>query len=225
MPKLEGKVAVVTGATSGIGLAAARLLAAEGAHVYITGRRKDKLAQAVAGIDATVPGAVTGVQADSASPADLDRLFETVKDGHGRVDVLYANAGSASLTEPLEAVTIASFDDVFGVNVRGTLFTVQKAVPLMTAGGSVILNSSVGGVKGIPGSTVYAASKVALRSFVRTWTAELAERGIRFNLVSAGPVETAAWDGTPPEIRAAVTAMIPAGRFGSDQQARPAPST
>jgi NAD(P)-dependent dehydrogenase (short-subunit alcohol dehydrogenase family) len=218
MSKLDGKIAVITGATSGIGLAAARLLAAEGAHVYITGRRKDKLDQAVEAIDAAVPGAVTGVQADSSIPADLDRLFETVKNGHGRVDVVYANAGGGSLTEPLEAVTAASFDDVFGVNVRGTLFTVQKAVPLMTAGGSVILNGSAGAVKGLPGSTVYQAGKAALRSFARTWTAELAGRGIRVNLLGIGPVDTAAWDGTPAEIRAAVTAMVPAGRFGRPEE-------
>lgn len=151
MSKLDGKIAVITGATSGMGLATARLLATEGAHVYITGRRKDKLDQAAEAIDAAGPGAVTGVQADSSIPADLDRLFETVKNGHGRVDVVYANAGGASLTEPLEAITAASFDDIFRVNVRGT----------------------------------------------------------RVNLLGIGPVDTAAWDGTPAEIRAAVTAMIP----------------
>jgi NAD(P)-dependent dehydrogenase (short-subunit alcohol dehydrogenase family) len=222
MSKLDGKIAVITGATSGIGLAAAQLLATEGAHVYITGRRKDKLDQAVAEIGAAAPGAVTGVQADSSSPADLDRLFETVKNGQGRVDVLYANAGFGSLTEPLEAVTATSFDDMFGVNVRGTLFTVQKAVPLMTAGGSVIINGSASAVKGVPGSTVYAASKAALRSFARTWTTELAGRGIRVNLLSAGPIDTAAWDGTPAEVRGAVTAMIPAGRFGGPEEIAPA---
>ena len=218
MSKLDGKIAVITGATSGIGLAAARLLAAEGAHVYITGRRKDKLDQAVAAIDAAAPGAVTGVQADSASPADLDRLFETVENSHGRVDIVYANAGFGSLTEPLEAVTTASFDDMFGVNVRGALFTVQKAVPLMTAGGSVIITGSVSAVKGVPGSTVYAASKAAVRSFARTWTAELAGRGIRVNVLSAGPIDTAAYDGTPAEVRAGLKAMIPAGRFGRPEE-------
>jgi NAD(P)-dependent dehydrogenase (short-subunit alcohol dehydrogenase family) len=220
--KLDGKIAVITGATSGIGLAAARLLAAEGAHIYITGRRKDKLDQAVAAIDAAAPGAVTGVQADSANPADLDRLFEAVQDNHDRVDVVYANAGFGSLTEPLEAVTPASFDDTFGANVRGALFTVQKAVPLMTAGGSVILNGSASAVKGVPGSTVYAASKAALRSFARTWAAELAERGIRVNLLSAGPTDTAAWDGTPAEVRTAIRAMVPAGRFGRPEEIAPA---
>lgn len=164
MSKLDGKIAVITGATSGMGLAAARLLATEGAHIYITGRRKDKLDQAAEAIDAAGPGAVTGVQADSSIPADLDRLFETVKNGHGRVDVVYANAGGASLTEPLEAITAASFDDIFRVNVRGT----------------------------------------------------------RVNLLGIGPVDTAVWDGTPAEIRAAVTAMIPAGRFGRPEEIAPA---
>jgi len=124
MSKLENKTVVITGATLGMGLAAARLLAAEGAHVYITGRRKDKLDQAVQEIEAAAPGWVTGVQADSGSPADLDRLFTAVRDGHGRLDIVYASAGIGSVTEPLEGVTIESFDDVFGVNVRGTLLTI-----------------------------------------------------------------------------------------------------
>jgi NAD(P)-dependent dehydrogenase (short-subunit alcohol dehydrogenase family) len=212
--KLEGKIAVITGATSGMGLASARLLAAEGAHVYITGRRKNKLDQAVADIEAAAPGSVTGVQADSGSPDDLARLFGTVKDHHGRVDVVYAAAGAGTLTEPLEAVTVESLDDVFGVNVRGTLLTVQHAVPLMTAGGSVILNGTAGTVKGLPGATVYHASKAALRSFARTWTAELIGRGIRVNLLSPGPIETPVADGIPAEVLADIKAMIPAGRFG-----------
>ena len=218
MPKLDNKTAVITGATLGMGLAAARLLAAEGAHVYITGRRKDRLDQAVQVIEAAAPGRVTGVQADSGSPADLDRLFSAVRDGHGRLDIVYASAGIGSVTEPLEAVTTASFDDVFGVNVRGTLLTVQKAVPLMTAGGSVIINGSAGWVKGIPGNTVYAASKAALRSFARTWTAELAGRGIRVNLISPGPIDTATFDGIPAEFRAGIAAMVPAGRFGAAEE-------
>jgi NAD(P)-dependent dehydrogenase (short-subunit alcohol dehydrogenase family) len=218
MPKLDGKVAVITGATSGMALAAARLLASQGAHVYITGRRKDKLDQAVRAIQEATPGAVTAVQADSGSPEDLDRLFEAVRAGHGRVDIVYASAGIGTLTEPLEAVTTASFDDVFAVNVRGTLLTVQKALPLMTAGGSVIINGSAGAVKGVPGSTVYAASKAALRSFARTWTAELAGRGIRVNLISPGPTETATFDGIPADIRTTITSMVPAGRFGQPEE-------
>jgi NAD(P)-dependent dehydrogenase (short-subunit alcohol dehydrogenase family) len=197
-----------------MGLAAARLLATEGAHVYITGRRKDRLDQAVHVINTAAPGQVTGVQADSGSPADIDRLFKTVKNGHGRVDVLYASAGIGTLTEPLEEITTDSFDDVFGVNVRGTLLTVQRAVPLMSAGGSVIINGSAGAVKGVPGSTVYAASKAALRSFARTWTVELAGRGIRINLLSPGPTDTATFDGIPDQVRASIASMVPAGRLG-----------
>lgn len=214
MSKLDGKTAVITGATSGMGLAAARLLAAEGAHVYITGRRKEPLDQAVETISTAAPGAVTGVQADSGNPEDLARLFGTVRSGHGRVDVVYASAGTGSLTEPLGAVTASSFNDVFAVNVRGTLLTIQHALPLMTAGGSVIINGSAGAVKGVPGSTVYAASKAALRSFARTWTAELAGRGIRVNLISPGPIDTATFDGIPGQVRTAIAAMVPAGRFG-----------
>jgi NAD(P)-dependent dehydrogenase (short-subunit alcohol dehydrogenase family) len=214
MSKLDGKIAVITGATSGMGLAAARLLAVEGAYVYITGRRKDRLDQAVRAIEEAAPGRVTGVQADSASPEDIARLFETVQAGHGGVDVVYASAGVGSLTEPLEAVTTGSFDDVFGVNVRGTLLTVQHAVPLMTAGGSVIINGTAGAIKGVPGSTVYSASKAALRSFARTWTVELASRNIRVNLISPGPIDTASFDGIPSEVRSAIAAMVPAGRFG-----------
>lgn len=212
--KLDGKIAVITGATSGIGLASARLLAAEGAHVYITGRRKEALDQAVADIEAAAPGAVTGVRADSRSPEDLDRLFGIVKDKHGRVDIVHANAGTGTLAEPLEAVTVESFDDVFGVNVRGTLLTVQHALPLMTGGGSVIMTGTTGTAKGLPGSSVYAASKAALRSFARVWAAELAGRGIRVNLVSPGPTETAISEGLPAEVRAGIMSMIPVGRFG-----------
>jgi NAD(P)-dependent dehydrogenase (short-subunit alcohol dehydrogenase family) len=218
MSKLDGKIAVVTGATSGMGLASARLLATEGAHVYITGRRKDRLDQAVQQIDAAAPGRVTGVQADSGRPDDIARLFETVKSGHGRVNAVYASVGIGTLTEPLEAVTTGSFDDVFGVNVRGTLLTVQHAVPLMTAGGSVIINGSAGAVKGVPGNSVYAASKAALRSFARTWTVELAGRGIRVNLISPGPIETSTFDGIPDEVRSTIAAMVPAGRFGSAEE-------
>ena len=122
------------------------------------------------------------------------------------------------MTEPLEAVTTGSYDDVFGVNVRGTLLTVQHGVPLMASGGSIIINGSAGAVKGVPGSTVYAASKAALRSFARTWTAELAGRGIRVNLISPGPIDTATFDGIPAEIRGGIAAMVPAGRFGNAEE-------
>jgi NAD(P)-dependent dehydrogenase (short-subunit alcohol dehydrogenase family) len=145
---------------------------------------------------------------------DLARLFEAVKAGHGRLDVVFASAGFGQLTEPLGAVTVESFDDVFAVNVRGTLLTVRHAVPLMTAGGSVIINGSAGAVKGVPGSTIYAASKAALCSFARTWTAELGGRAIRVNLLSPGPIQTATFDGIPADVQAGIKAMIPVGRFG-----------
>ena len=211
MRKLDGKVAVITGATSGMALETAALFAGHGAHVYITGRDKDRLDRAVAGIG---PGSVTGVQADSGGPADLGRLFETVAREHGRVDVLYACAGIGSLSEPLEAVTEESFDAVFGVNVRGTLLTVQKALPLMAAGGSIILNGTAGSVRGVPGATVYQASKAALRSFVRTWTAEWGTRDLRVNLLNPGPVATGAAGRIPPPVVERIVSMVPAGRMG-----------
>ncbi len=221
--RLAGKVAVITGATSGMALATAKLFVKQGAHVYITGRRKVKLDEAVSAIEATTTGStagsVTGVQADSGQVADLDRVFDAVKRQHGRLDVLYASAGTGSLSEPLEAVTEQSFDSVFGVNVRGTLFTVQKAVPLMTQGGSIIINGSAGATKGVPGQSVYLASKAALRAFVRNWTMELSRRGIRVNLISPGPIgDTATFDGIPDAFRQQVTAMVPLGRMGRSDE-------
>ncbi|MEV6302456.1 SDR family oxidoreductase [Actinoplanes sp. NPDC051861] len=214
MGKLEGKVAVITGATSGMALATARLFVAEGAHVYLTGRRKDRLDAAVAELGP----AVTGVRGDAGDLEDLARLADAVRTGHGRLDVLFASAGIGELGEPLSAVTGDSFDRVFGVNVRGMLFTVQNLLPMMTDGASVILNSSAGAIKGVPGSTVYSASKAALRSFARTWTAELAPRHIRVNLISPGPIDTATFDHIPDEVRAAVAGMVPIGRFGTPDE-------
>ena len=168
MPRFEGKVAVITGGSSGMALATAKLLAHQGAHVYITGRRPDVLDQAVDEIGVRA----TGIEGDAANLADLDRLYATVRAGHGKLDVLFASAGGGGLGEPLDSVTADSFDRVFDLNVRGTVFAVQKAVPLMTGGGSIVLNGTVAAVKGIPGSGVYSASKAALRSFVRVWAAE-----------------------------------------------------
>ena len=210
MTKLHGQVAVITGATAGMALAAAKLFVTEGAHVYITGRRKDQLDDAVSEIG----GNVTGVRSDSGNPRDLDLLVDAVRAGHGRVDVLYASAGIGTVEEPLTAVTEDSFDTVFGVNVRGALFTVQKLLPLMSNGGSIILNGSAVWGKGIPGQSVYAATKAALRSFARTWAAELAERGIRVNVLSPGPTDTAMIAGTPPELREQIAALIPLKRLG-----------
>ncbi|HEY2041302.1 MAG TPA: SDR family oxidoreductase [Jatrophihabitans sp.] len=214
MSKLEGKIAVITGGTSGMALATAELFVDEGAYVFITGRRKDKLDEAVAAIGRNV----TGVQGDVGNLADLDRLVETVTAEKGRVDVLYASAGISDPREPLGAITEQSFDEIFDVNVRGTLFTVQKLLPLMSDGASIVLNGSAASVKGHAGNTVYAASKATLRSFVRTWTAELASRRIRANLLSPGPIDTPAFGTMPPELLDQFIAAVPAGRLGTSAE-------
>src|ERR1700689_1520184 len=180
--KLQGKVVVITGGTTGIGLAAAKLFVKEGAYVFITGRRQKELDEAVK----TIGSNVTGVQGDSTKLPPLDRLYETVAT-KGRIDVVFANAGVAEFA-PLGSITEEHFDKLFDINVKGTLFTVQKALPLLNDGGSIILTGSVAGAKGTPAFGVYAASKAAIRSFVRTWTSELKERRIRANVVSPGPI-------------------------------------
>jgi NAD(P)-dependent dehydrogenase (short-subunit alcohol dehydrogenase family) len=217
MTKLQGKVAVITGGTSGIGLATAKLFVKEGAHVFITGRRQRELDEAVQAIGTSV----TGVQGDVAKPADLDRLYERVRK-MGRIDVLFANAGIGGFVS-LERITEEYFDQTFDINVRGTLFTVQKALPLLNDGGSIILTGSVAGVKGTPDFGVYAASKAAIRSFVRTWTSELKDRRIRSNIVSPGPIKTPIIDLQPPETIARIVSTIPMGRMGeADEVARAA---
>jgi len=207
--KLENKVAVITGATSGMALATAKLFVEEGAYVFITGRSQERLDKAVKEISKNI----TGVQGDAGNLADLDRLFETVKKEKGRIDVLFASAGVGELSKPLGSITEKGFDDTFKVNVRGTLFTVQKALPLIKDGGSIILNSSIAGVKGFPGTTVYSASKAAVRSFARTWTAELKGR-IRVNVISPGPIDTAIFDGVPQEMKDGFASIVPMGRMG-----------
>jgi NAD(P)-dependent dehydrogenase (short-subunit alcohol dehydrogenase family) len=214
VPKLDGKVAVVTGATSGMGLATASLFAAEGAHVFITGRRREKLDEAVAAID----GDVTAVQADSGDLADLVALADVVREGEGRVDILFASAGLASVSEPLGSITPESFDAMVGVNFRGTLFTVQYLLPLMSEGASIILNGTTSATKGIPGTGVYSASKAAVRSLARTWAAELKDRGIRVNVISPGSIDTALFETVPPEFREQVKTAIPLGRFGTSEE-------
>jgi NAD(P)-dependent dehydrogenase (short-subunit alcohol dehydrogenase family) len=208
MGKLQGKVAVITGGTTGIGLASAKLFVEEGAYVFITGRRQKELDEAVRAIGSNV----TGVQGDVAKLADLDRLYESVNK-RGRIDVLFANAGIGAFV-PLESITEEYFDQTFNINVRGTLFTVQKALPLLNDGASIILTGSVAGVKGTPAFGVYAASKAAVRSFVRTWTSELKDRRIRSNVVSPGPVKTPIIDFQPPETIARIVSTIPMGRMG-----------
>ena len=213
MGKLEGKVAVITGATSGMALATAKLFVEEGAYVFITGRRKETLDQAVKAIGKNV----TGVQADSSKLDDLDRLYATVKKEKGGIDVLFASAGGGELG-PLGSITEEQFDKTFGLNVRGTLFTVQKALPLFSDGGSIILNGSIAGVKGFPGAGVYSASKAAVRSFARTWTVELKDRKIRVNVLSPGTIDTAILDVFPQGAKDFFVSLIPWRRMGRPEE-------
>lgn len=183
--RLASKIVLVTGGTSGIGFAIARLFADEGAHVYITGRREDVLERAVAELG----GNVTGIAADSASLADLDRVYARIEADHGHLDVVVANAGGGSMLR-LQDVTEAHYDDIFGRNVKGVVFTVQKAVRLLRPGASVILLGSVVGIEGNANFSVYGASKAAVRNFARSWILDLKAEGVRVNVVSPGPVET-----------------------------------
>src|ERR1700722_13768337 len=185
MGKLKGKVAVITGGSSGMALASAKRFVEEGAYVFIMGRRQEQLDGAVKLIGRNV----TGVRGDAANLEDLDRLFDTVKREKGKIDVLYASAGWGEAV-PLGEITEQHFDAVFGLNTRGTLFAVQKALPLFNNGGSIIMTGSVASVKGFPGFGVYSASKAALRSFARTWLNELKDRNIRVNVLSPGPIAT-----------------------------------
>jgi NAD(P)-dependent dehydrogenase (short-subunit alcohol dehydrogenase family) len=210
--KLDDRVAVITGATSGMALATAKLFVEEGAYVFITGRSQERLDKAIKEIGKNV----TGVQGDAGNLADLDRLFKTVKNEKDHIDVLFASAGVWEL-KPLGSITEKGFDDTFNVNVRGTLFTVQKALPLMKDGGSIILNSSIAGVKGFPGTTVYSASKAAVRSFARTWTAELKGK-IRVNVISPGTIDTAIFDGAPQKMKDDFVSIIPMGRIGEPRE-------
>jgi len=185
--KLAGKIAVVTGGSSGIGLATAKRFVEEGAHVVITGRREKELKEAAAFIKRNV----TTVVGDVSRLEDLDRLYAVVKEKHGHIDILFANAGVGTIA-PLAVATEAHFDQTFDVNVKGLFFTVQKALPLFKDGGSIILTSSVSNVLGVPGFTAYAASKAAVRNFARGWTLELKDRKIRVNCVSPGAIDTQA---------------------------------
>src|SRR3984957_10206646 len=210
--KLQGEVAVITGGTSGIGLATAKLLVKEGAHVFITGRRQKELDEAMRVIGSDV----TGVQGDIANSTDLDRLYKAVAT-KGRIDVVFANAGVAEFA-PLGKITEEHFDKLFDINVKGTLFTVQKALPLLKDGGSIILNGSVASVKGTAAFGVYAASKAAIRSFVRTWTTDLKDRRIRSNVVSPGPINTPLASRQSADVIARIVSTIPMGRMGEPEE-------
>jgi NAD(P)-dependent dehydrogenase (short-subunit alcohol dehydrogenase family) len=188
MNKLEGKIAVITGGSSGIGLATAKRFVTEGAYVFVTGRRQTELKVAVRDIGKNV----TDVQGDVSNLADLDRLYSIVKQQKGHIDILFANAGLGEFST-LEKISEAHFDKTFDVNVKGLLFTVQKAVPLFKDGGSIILNSSIAASKGVEGFSVYSASKAAVRSFARTWTVDLRHHNIRVNAISPGPIDTPAF--------------------------------
>jgi NAD(P)-dependent dehydrogenase (short-subunit alcohol dehydrogenase family) len=219
MARLDGKVAVITGGSSGIGLATAQRFVQEGAYVFIMGRRQSELDNA----KASIGEGVTTVAGDVTNSADLDNLFATVLEEKGALDILVANSGRVE-PEELGKITEENFDATFNLNARGTLFTVQKALPLMRDGGSVILVASIAGYVGIRGYTTYSATKAAERSYVRTWTRECADRGIRFNTLSPGPIDTPIMDAQAASveeadaIRAAFAAAIPLNRMGRPEE-------
>ncbi len=220
MKKLEGKVAVITGGSSGIGLATAKRFVEEGAHVVITGRREKELKEAAA----SIAGNVTTVVGDVSRLEDLDRLYAVVREEHGHIDILVANAGAGTIA-PLAEASEAHFDQTFDVNVKGLFFTVQKALPLFKDGGSIILTSSVSNIMGLPGFSTYAASKAAVRSFARAWTLELKGRKIRVNSMSPGPIDTPALATTTGLTReqaeqaaAQFASQVPMGRRGEPEE-------
>jgi NAD(P)-dependent dehydrogenase (short-subunit alcohol dehydrogenase family) len=219
MGKLERKIALVTGGSSGIGLAAAKAFVSEGAYVFITGRREAELAAAVKEIGRNV----TGIQGDMSKLADLDRLFAQIKEEKGQLEIVFANAGTAKYA-PFGTITEDLFDSMFNTNVRGLLFTVQKALPLLPDGASIILNASIVASKGLPANSVYSATKAAVRSFARTWTTDLKDHHIRVNAVSPGSVDT---PGLSELLRSSETGqqrlkmlsnVVPLGRLGNPEE-------
>ena len=219
MGKLAGKIALVTGGNSGIGLATAKQFVEEGAHVFVTGRRQRELAAAVE----TVGKNATGVQGDMASLADLDRLYARIKQDKGRLDIVFANAGVAKYA-PLGSISEEIYDYHFNVNVRGVLFTVQKALPLMPDGGAIVLNASIVGSKGLASNSVYSATKAAVRSFARTWTTDLKARRIRVNAVSPGSTDTPGLSGllasseVGQQRQKMLATAVPLGRLGTPEE-------
>jgi NAD(P)-dependent dehydrogenase (short-subunit alcohol dehydrogenase family) len=220
MSKLDGKIALITGGTSGIGLAVAQEFVKEGAYVFVTGRRQPALNQALQ----TIGRSVAGVQADASSLDDLDKLYAAIKQDKGRLDILVANAGGGAMA-PLGSITEEHYDATFDTNVKGMLFTVQKALPLMSRGASIILTASTTSITGTPAFSVYSASKAAVRSFARSWTLDLKELGIRVNAVSPGPTNTpglADLGGPDPEQRPGLlgylASQVPMGRLGTPEE-------
>ena len=219
MGKLDGKIALVTGANSGIGLATAKRFVSEGAYVFITGRREADLAAAAREIGKNV----AAVQGDVSNLRDLDRLFARIEQDKGRLDVLFANAGTATLA-PLGTITEEFYQSIFDVNVKGLLFTVQKALPLMPDGASIVLNASIVGSKGLPTNSVYSATKAAVRSFARTWTTDLKDRHIRVNAVSPGSIDTPGLSQLLGSSEAGrqrmkmISSSIPMGRLGTPDE-------
>lgn len=219
MSRLNGKIAVITGGNSGIGLASAIRFAQEGAQVVIVGRRQEELDKA---LDLIGPHAIA-IQGDIAKLDDLERIFAQIKATKGRIDLLFANAGLGDF-EPIGSITEASFDRTFGINVKGTLFTVQNALPLMSAGGSIMLTGSTTGTMGTPAFSVYSATKAALRNFARSWALDLKGTGIRVNVISPGPISTPGLDlalsgtGQKDAIIDDMTGQIPLGRIGQAEE-------
>jgi NAD(P)-dependent dehydrogenase (short-subunit alcohol dehydrogenase family) len=219
MGKLEGKIALVTGGSSGIGLATAKRLIDEGAYVFITGRSEASLAAAANDIGRNV----SGVQGDVSKVGDLDRLFVQIKREKGRLDVIFVNAGAAKYAR-LGMITEELYDTIFDINVKGVLFTVQKALPLMPDGASIILNSSIVGSKGLSANSVYSATKAAIRSFARTWTTDLKDRHIRVNAISPGSIDTPgladllASSKTGEDRKKMIETVTPLGRLGTPDE-------
>jgi NAD(P)-dependent dehydrogenase (short-subunit alcohol dehydrogenase family) len=217
--KLEGKIAVITGGNSGIGLATAKRFVSEGSYVFITGRRQKELDVAVSEIGKNV----VGIQGDVSNLEDLDRLYNTVKDQKGHLDILFANAGIAQFA-PLGEISEEHFDNIFRINVKGVLFTVQKALSLFHDGGSIILNASIGSSKGVGESSVYSATKAAVRSFARTWTVDLRHRKIRVNAISPGPIDTPIFSNLlqneeqSEQFKKNIMNTVPMGRMGNPDE-------
>jgi len=217
--KLEGKVALITGGNSGIGLATAKQFVNEGAYVFITGRREAELAAAKKQIGKNV----AAIQGDVSNLDDLDRLFVQIKKEKGKIDIVFANAGVARYA-PLGTITEDFFDSIFDINVKGVLFTVQKSLPLLRDGGSIILNASIVATKGLSSNSVYSATKAAVRSFARTWTTDLKDRRIRVNAISPGPIDTPglsellASSETGEQRKKMISTTVPLGRFGRPEE-------